>query len=42
VTWAEPGNPQLTIFSRIGVAFDVLPLELESLLSKKERRAVRK
>ncbi|MBL8915635.1 MAG: PilZ domain-containing protein [Archangium sp.] len=42
VTWAEAGNPQLSIFSRIGVAFDSLPEGLDALLSKKERRPSRK
>jgi hypothetical protein len=42
VTWAEAGNPQLSVFSRIGVAFDALPATLEALLSKSERRPSRK
>jgi hypothetical protein len=42
VTWAEAGNPQLSIFSRIGVAFESLPPALEALLSKRERRPSRK
>ncbi len=38
VAWAEAGNPQLSIYSRIGVTFDVLPVELDKLLRKQERR----
>lgn len=38
VAWAEAGNPQLSIYSRIGVAFDALPERLEALLSAQDRR----
>jgi PilZ domain len=38
VAWAEAGNPQLSIYSRIGVAFDVLPEALSGLLAKHDRR----
>jgi hypothetical protein len=38
VAWAEAGNPQLSIYSRIGVTFDVLPPELDKMLRKQERR----
>lgn len=38
VAWAEAGNPQLSITSRIGVAFDSLPDALEGLLSVEDRR----
>lgn len=38
VAWAQPGNPQLSVYSRIGVAFDKVPEALNALLAKKERR----
>jgi hypothetical protein len=38
VAWAEAGNPQLSLYSRIGVSFDVLPEALESLLRAQDRR----
>ena len=38
VAWAEAGNPQLSVFSRIGVTFDALPVELDKLLRTQERR----
>jgi|GEM_PF-946286 hypothetical protein len=38
VAWAEAGNPQLSIYSRIGVQFDVLPERLEALLTAQDRR----
>lgn len=38
VAWAEAGNPQLSIFSRIGVAFDAPPEGLSSLLAEQDRR----
>ncbi|MFO0598368.1 MAG: PilZ domain-containing protein [Myxococcaceae bacterium] len=37
VAWAEAGNPQLSVFSRIGVSFDSLPPQLSSLLEKAEK-----
>ncbi len=38
VTWAQAGDPRLSIFSRVGVRFDALPRELDSLLRAQERR----
>lgn len=38
VAWAEAGNPQLSIYSRIGVAFDTLPEPLAALLTAQDRR----
>lgn len=38
VAWAEAGNPQLSIYSRIGVRFDALPEALSTLLTAEERR----
>jgi len=38
VAWAEAGNPQLSIYSRIGVAFDSLPDGLSTLLTAQDRR----
>ncbi len=38
VAWAEAGNPQLSLYSRIGVAFDALPEGLATLLSAQDRR----
>lgn len=38
VAWAEAGNPQLSIYSRIGVRFDALPEGLEAVLAPLERR----
>ena len=38
VAWAEAGNPQLSLYSRIGVAFDTLPEGLATLLSAQDRR----
>ncbi|MEW5737568.1 MAG: PilZ domain-containing protein [Myxococcota bacterium] len=38
VTWAEPGNPQLSIFSRIGVRFDAWPEGLEGLFAQHDAR----
>lgn len=38
VAWAEVGNPQLSIYSRIGVRFDALPEGLEAVLAPLERR----
>jgi PilZ domain len=38
VEWAEPGNPQLSVFSRIGVCFDEMPNGLEPLFQKAEAR----
>ncbi|MDP1826438.1 MAG: PilZ domain-containing protein [Archangium sp.] len=38
VAWAEAGNPQLSLYSRIGVAFDALPEALAQLLSAQDRR----
>ncbi|HEY1087827.1 MAG TPA: PilZ domain-containing protein [Archangium sp.] len=38
VAWAEAGNPQLSLYSRIGVSFDALPEALDVLLSAQDRR----
>ncbi|MGV3624774.1 MAG: hypothetical protein DI536_32335 [Archangium gephyra] len=38
VQWAEAGNPQLSIYSRIGVSFDALPEKLDGLLKVQDRR----
>lgn len=38
VEWAEPGNPQLSVFSRIGVCFDQTPQGLEPLFQRAEAR----
>ncbi len=38
VAWAEAGNPQLSVFSRIGVRFDELPPGLDVVLAPLERR----
>src|SRR3954467_11992109 len=37
VAWAEAGNPQLSLYSRIGVSFDVLPDGLDALLTVQDR-----
>ncbi len=38
MAWAEAGNPQLSLYSRIGVAFDTLPEGLSALLAAQDRR----
>jgi hypothetical protein len=38
VAWAEAGNPQLSLHSRMGVSFDALPDGLAALLSRQDRR----
>jgi hypothetical protein len=38
VAWAEPGNPQLSVFSRIGVRFDELPAGLRPLFAQHDAR----
>lgn len=38
VTWAEAGNPMMSIFSRIGVQFEQLPPALEALLARQDAR----
>jgi hypothetical protein len=38
VAWAEPGNPQLSIFSRIGVSFDDTPDGLKGLFARQDAR----
>jgi hypothetical protein len=38
VAWAEAGDPQLSIFSRIGVSFDALPARVAELLTPFEGR----
>ena len=45
VEWAEAGNPQLSVFSRIGVRFDTTPQGLEAMFRKAEakpRRVVKR
>ena len=39
VAWAEPGNPQLTVYSRIGVEFDVTPEGLQPLFARHDARS---
>lgn len=34
VAWAEPGNPQLSVFSRIGVQFDATPDGLKAYFAR--------
>ena len=38
VAWAEPGNPQASVYSRIGVRFDELPEGLRPMFKRFERR----
>lgn len=38
VAWAEPGNPMLTVYSRIGVRFDNTPAALLPLFTTTGRR----
>ncbi len=38
VAWAEAGNPQLSIYSRIGVQFDAPPRGLEPIFLQLEAR----
>jgi hypothetical protein len=38
VAWAEPGNPQLSVFSRIGVRFDECPAGLKDVFTRHEAR----
>jgi hypothetical protein len=38
VTWAQAGNPQLSIFSRIGVRFDACPEGLRGLFARHDAR----
>ncbi len=38
VAWAKPGNPQLSVFSQIGVTFDSLPEGLKPLFKSLEKR----
>lgn len=38
VAWAEPGNPQLSVFSRIGVRFEALPVGLKGLFTRQDAR----
>ncbi len=38
VSWAQAGNPQLSVYSRIGVHFDELPAALDKLLKQHDRR----
>ena len=41
VEWAEAGNPQLSVFSRMGVKFDQTPHGLEPLFQRSEARVRR-
>lgn len=38
VAWAQPGNPQLSVFSRLGVRFDSVPEGLKPLFAQVDRR----
>ena len=38
VAWAEPGNPQASMASRIGVRFEQLPPGLKALFATLEKR----
>jgi hypothetical protein len=38
VAWAEPGNPQLSVWSRMGVAFDEVPEGLEPVFTQLDAR----
>ncbi len=38
VAWAEAGNPQLSVFSRIGVKFDETPVGLKAWFAKHDAR----
>lgn len=38
VAWAEAGDPQLSVFSRIGVHFDEVPAGLKPLFSRHDGR----
>lgn len=38
VAWAVPGNPMLTVYSRIGVSFDETPDALKPLLDARPKR----
>jgi hypothetical protein len=41
VAWAEAGNPQLSIYSRIGVAFEEVPEGLKPLFAAQDVRPKR-
>lgn len=41
VSWAEAGNPQLSLYSRMGVRFDEVPVGLKELFAAQERRPKR-
>jgi hypothetical protein len=38
VSWAEAGNPQTSLYSRIGVEFDETPAGLKALFTKQDGR----
>lgn len=38
VAWATPGNPQLSVYSRIGVRFDGVPEGLKALFVEHDAR----
>ncbi len=42
VAWADPGNPQLSIYSRIGVKFDSIPAGLQKVLTQYDGRTKRR
>jgi hypothetical protein len=41
VAWAQAGNPQLSVFSRIGVRFEQAPKGLKKLFTKGDARTRR-
>lgn len=41
VAWAQAGNPQLSVYSRIGVQFDQVPEGLKPLFSQADSRSRR-
>lgn len=38
VTWAQAGNPQLSVYSRIGVRFDATPPGLRAVFAEHDSR----
>jgi len=38
VAWAEPGNPQLSVYSRMGVRFTRVAPALKKLLSRRRKK----
>jgi hypothetical protein len=41
VAWAEPGSPMASVFSRMGVRFDVMPEALKPLFARFDSRPKR-